>query len=438
MLAAVATPAAAKPAAAKASPQRAARALAAGLAPKVGPVSASCRRRTGRGRRLRFSCRWRSPRGCRGRHVVVPRRRVLGPRRRRWRIARGSSHCPPASQPPASQPPASQPPPRRPLFGLNDNAVVRGQASAADDAQLNAGLGVDVVRVTVDWRWAERQPDDYRLAHYDAIYAESLARGIRPVWIPLFAPSWAIDPSTPCNQWLRDCRHPPGPAFDGEYAQFAALLASRYPQSAAIEIWNEPNIRYFWRPDPDPARYAALLKASYAAVKRANPSMTVAGGALGDDPDWSNAVPFQPYARALYAEGARGHMDVFSFHPYPHIPGHVDRTLAEARTERARAGDEETPLWVTETGWSTSGAGDPHWPVSWVVSEQEQADRLVALHRKLMAEPDVEAVMFHTLIEPEGDPSASAGPGYGIVRGDLSPKPAYCALAAERLGAAPC
>ena len=326
----------------------------------------------------------------------------------------------------------------RPLFGFNDNAVVQDQVSAAADATLNARLGADVVRVTVDWRFAERRRDEYRLADYDAIYAESLARSIRPIWIPLFAPSWAIDPTTPCTQLLRACRHPPGPWFVHEYAAFAALLAKRYPRSAAIEIWNEPNARYFWRPDPDPARYTELLKASYAAIKRANPAMTVAGGALGDDPDPDNGIPFAPFARELYANGARGHMDVLSFHPYPHIPGHIDRTLGEARAERARAGDDATPLWVTETGWSTSGWQSPGWPTSWVVSENEQAARLTALYHKLMAQPDIEAVMFHTLIEPEGNPALSAGPGYGIVRRDLSPKPAYCALALLRAAAGAC
>jgi hypothetical protein len=405
---------AAAPAAGGPTAGQAARALTAELAPYVGQLQARCaRRRARRGEGARFDCRWRSARGCRGRHQAL--RTAAGG----WRFTGRVRAC------------RARPSPA-PLFGFNDNAVVRDQASAAQDAELNAGLGADVVRVTVDWRWAERHPDDYRLADYDAIYRESLARGIRPIWIPLFAPSWAIDPENACDQWERNCAFPPGPGFEDDYAEFAALLATRYPQSAAIEIWNEPNIKFFWRPSPSPRRYAELLKTSYAAVKRANPAMTVAGGALGDDPDWSNAIPFKPFARALYSFGARGHMDVFSLHPYPHIPGHVDRTLSEARAARAEAGDLATPMWVTETGWSTSGRNSLTWPLEWVLSEREQADHLVALYEKLASQPDIEAVLFHTLIEPTGDPGLSPGPGYGIVRGDLSRKPAYCALARLR------
>ena len=37
------------------------------------------------------------------------------------------------------------------------------------------------------------------------------------------------------------------------------MVAQRYPEAAAIEIWNEPNVHWFWRPRPDPARYTELL-----------------------------------------------------------------------------------------------------------------------------------------------------------------------------------
>jgi hypothetical protein len=329
----------------------------------------------------------------------------------------------------AKTPPA--PAARELLFGFNDNSVLGRRTTAAQDADLNARIGANVVRATFDWRWAEPKKDDYRLGTYDEIYRESLARGVRPVFIVLFAPSWALDPSTPCNQWGADCRLPPGREYDGELAEMAAIIARRYPRSAGIEIWNEPNQNHFWKSGPDPVRYTEMLKASYRAVKAVDPSLPVAGASIADNPSTRDGIPPRPYLEGMYRSGAKGHMDALSFHPYPHATGLLDRTFADVRAVRDAYGDDSTPLWVTETGWTTSGQ-QSSWPSSWILSEQDQATALVGLYTKISAMPDVEALMFHTLVEPKGDSLTNSGVGYGIVRGDLTPKPAYCALARVR------
>jgi hypothetical protein len=48
-----------------------------------------------------------------------------------------------------------------------------------------------------------------------------------------------------------------------------------------FEVWNEPNFDWFWRSVPDtPAQrlddYAALLKRSYALLKKAAPELPLA------------------------------------------------------------------------------------------------------------------------------------------------------------------
>jgi hypothetical protein len=289
----------------------------------------------------------------------------------------------------------------------------------------------------VDWRWSETEPGKVVLDDYDRIYAALVARGIRPIMIPMYAPSWAIDPSTPCDQWATDCRFAPAPEHVEDYAEFCALLARRYPL-AAIEVWNEPNGKGFWRPAPDPARYAELLRATYQTVKAASPTTAVVGGALSDSTSRTGGdIPAKPFLEGMYAAGAAGSMDALSFHPYPHAKDLLDDTFAGIREAREAAGDQATPLWVTESGWTSSGLGSG-WPLAWIQTEQSQAERLLALYHRLMSEPDVQVVLFHTLIEPRGDHHTSPGPGYGIVRGDHTPKPAYCAIAALRLGSAPC
>ena len=65
------------------------------------------------------------------------------------------------------------------------------------------------------------------------------------------------------------------PADPGAYAGFVAELARSVPSVGAIEIWNEADEGEFWAGAPEPARYAALLRAAYPAIKAANSDVTV-------------------------------------------------------------------------------------------------------------------------------------------------------------------
>jgi hypothetical protein len=315
------------------------------------------------------------------------------------------------------------------LFGFNDNSIRARQISAADSARLTAGAGANVQRLAFDWRWAEPERDTYRLSDYDAIYREMTARGVRPLFILIYAPSWALDPSEACDQWRADCRVPPGRAHYGEWREIAALIARRYPDAAGLEVWNEPNELSFWRPAPDPARYAEILREAYDAVKAVNPALPIVGGAMTNRQAREGAnIAMGTFLQGVYRAGGRGHMDAIGFHPYPWALTNelLRKSVAEVRAVRDAAGDSGLPLWATEVGLSTTG------PAPFRFSEEQQAVGLVSIYRELMAMPDVQAVMVHTLLGADLDPSISREPGYGIVRPDRSPKPAYCALARER------
>ena len=48
------------------------------------------------------------------------------------------------------------------------------------------------------------------------------------------------------------------------------MVATRYKgKVSAYEVWNEPNGKVFWDPEPDAAQYTELLKAAYPAIKAA-------------------------------------------------------------------------------------------------------------------------------------------------------------------------
>jgi hypothetical protein len=88
---------------------------------------------------------------------------------------------------------------------------------------------------------------------------------------------------------------------------------------------------------------------------------------------------------------------------------------------KERHGDAATPLWVTETGISTTGFDE-----RFRRTEADQATGIVDLYRRLKPEPDVNAILINSLVDQLADPGEN---GFGLVRADLSRKPAYCALA---------
>lgn len=381
---------------------------------------ASCRTASGARRgRKRLSCRYRGSRRlspnrtrmCRGRYGALITRRGLrlrrsGRRRCELRVEAVD-----------------------PWLGFNDNAVRAGQLSAEEDARLTEGVGAGIHRLTFDWRYAEPQRDRYVLEEYDRIYATMLARGVRPLFILMFAPRWAWGPLPTCSG---DCRFPPARGELAEWRQIAALLATRYPRAAGIEIWNEPNDVRFWNEEPDSGRYAELLVEAYKAVKEANPSMqVVTGGFANPSPEYG--IGLHDFLSGVFQAGAARSFDALAFHVYPSgasLAG-LAPTLDIVRSLRDRFRADGPPLWVTETGFTTSGPQPPG------LTEADQAVSLVNLYRTFRGQPDVQAVVINSLLESSGD-RTSPNAGYGIVRFDLTKKPAYCELARELWKGAPC
>jgi polysaccharide biosynthesis protein PslG len=308
-------------------------------------------------------------------------------------------------------------------YGFNDNGIHQRVITAAEDALLTSRIGASSSRIAFDWSGAEPTPGEHRFGVYDDYYRAMRARGVRPLFIFVYAPAWARNHTCPL---LADCHaQPPTPDHYDDAGRMAALVAQRYPELAGIEVWNEANLKEFWGSGPDPTAYGELLKAVYRRVKQVAPKMPVISSGLGNGEPPGFMSPAQ-FLEGIYADGAGSSMDAIGIHPYPFSATSLDntfKTLDAVRAVRAAHHDAARPIWVTEFGATTTGNQPP-------LTDQQQATLLVSAYRTLRAMPDVKAVFFHTLVEPPFGPG-SADTGYGIVRADLSPKPAFCALAAE-------
>lgn len=390
----------------------------------------SCRARGAR----RWRCRWSGARLLRSRRTrECAGNAGVARMRKRWRVRRSTTRCTTraaAHASPARNPspgPTPAPTPGKPHFGFSETPD--GRLPLERNADLALAAGADSQRLTLGWNWAEPVKDDYRLNGFDQLYNASVSRGIRPVITILFSPSWTWGPDVNCEPMGWDCTYPPDPRFDAEWREFVRIVARRYPQALAFEIWNEPNLQIFWKPRPDVGRYSQLLSQAYSAIKSVNPAAKVISGGFADPSDTSAGdISLGDFTRGVYERGGKAYMDGIGFHPYGAVltTEFVQRAFRRVREVRDAFGDHDKPLWATEFGLSTSG--DP-WPRVW--SEAEQAAGLTAHYSAMAAMPDVEALFIHTLVEPEGS-REGIGPGYGLVRGDGSPKPAFCAIAAAR------
>jgi hypothetical protein len=244
-----------------------------------------------------------------------------------------------------------------------------------------------------------------------------------------YAPSWA-------SGYRGSDKYPPvNPA---DYAAFVAAVADRYapggafwkanPRLArrpltAIELWNEPWLRDFWQPRPDPVAYARLVRAAAGAVKSRHRQVTILASADVLPDSW-----FEPMLNSDPTLWQSQLVDGWSVHLYCQALSPWDTTSpARGRFDRllltrslAQQAGADKPIWITEFGWTT----DSDRPDA--VSEQVQAEyEREALARAMT---DWRSFVPRSFVYTWAKPSAADE--YNLVRPDGSIRPAWQAIQA--------
>jgi polysaccharide biosynthesis protein PslG len=249
------------------------------------------------------------------------------------------------------------------IFGISDPTLIHesGKVQATQLARMRS-IGITAIRLDANWDWVQfGGPTSFYWTQLDREVHSALAAKMRVLLVVDGCPPWAAPPGTSHDS-------APRPASATQFAAWAGDVASRYgPQGVKdYEIWNEPNDTKFWQPRANPAFYTTMLKDSYRAIKRVEPSAFVIAGGLAPVTTHRGSISSISFLRAMYAHGAKGYFDAVTLHPYsfPALPdsyeswsawSQMSATNPSIRSVMRSHGDARIPIWITEFGAPSNG-----------------------------------------------------------------------------------
>jgi len=261
--------------------------------------------------------------------------------------------------------------------------------------------GIGWVRERFSWGGTEPAKGKVAWQQYDAVADAFAKHGVRVYQIFHDSPAW-------CHAGRKNTRNP---ADLRDVYAFAKRLAQHYKgRVAAWEVWNEPDIS-FW-PDLSDT-FAGVQKAAYLGFKAGDPSLPVLIGSF-----CRGRCAFD---ENLFDAGIRDYFDIFNWHIYA-PPERYPATLARYLELLRRHRCHDRPVWLTEAGIrlrATRPGGELN-----SADERRQADFVPKSFAFSLAAGNDRHFFFVLPYYLE------RGVQFGALRKDLSPRPAFVAIAA--------
>lgn len=306
------------------------------------------------------------------------------------------------------------------LIGLSDAELNKDLAGMVD-------LGVKWVRFDVEWGFVQYgSKDKYDWSRYDRIINALNKYNLKALPILTYTPEWARVPG------CRGGAHCP-PADPKTFAKFATDAIERYKGKGVHywEIWNEPNSYDFWATKADCKAYTNLLKATYPAMKKADPSaFIITGGLAMLGTTDVNIAPLE-FIECIYTNGGKNYFDAIGYHPYtfPALPSangtawaKMSLTSPSLRSIMLANGDSAKKVWLTEYGAPTGGPDS-----NWFISEDKQSQMVTDTMNLYKPSTWAGPLFWYTYID-SGNKSDTNENFFGFVRFNGTQKPAFSVL----------
>lgn len=313
--------------------------------------------------------------------------------------------------------------------------------------RLASAQGVGWIRLSCGWQRIEPADDAWSFASCDSLVQHVRAQDMQVVFQFNTANQWCT--SAPATETGLADREMYPPCDYDQYSEFVYRVVSRYGarsnslggdygrnQVMHWEVWNEPDLRFYWRMPPPrpqsdaPAEYAKLLDIAHDAIKSADPAASVllGGLALGGgtvDPQFFDKIMADPQ------HPASSNFDIANFHTY------ASKTNAAAQLRAVKARADNRPVWITEIGFPS----DPelqrkysHY-TQYPAGEAGQAAYLTDVIPHLLAN-GADKVFWYTLVDPVRDVTNFCAHGVLYISGyqcsDRSDVPVTAALSRKQ------
>jgi hypothetical protein len=220
---------------------------------------------------------------------------------------------------------------------------VKGLTTSAEDLDAIKAAGFGLVRYVIDWSYVEKKRGLYQWDEFDSFNKQVRARKLRSI-IVLIGGNAAYSGEL---EGPRDARNgnrvsklalaPKEPQAVSGFAQFAEAAVSRYGgDDISWEIWNEPDLDYFWPPRTDREAYTILATYACKAIRKKHSTARIIGPAAASMPGWRDRLGFGLIAIVLKSP-LKSCLNAVSFHSYRGERGVTPKSPESVMVDNARA-----------------------------------------------------------------------------------------------------
>jgi hypothetical protein len=273
----------------------------------------------------------------------------------------------------------------QPKAGKATVTIVPGSGDGGGNPVQPSFFGMDINKYTSPWpttlnvkfgayrslgsaiKWSDVNPAQhvYNWSSLDGWISTAQAAGQDVLYTVYYTPAWASsDPSGTCTSGHLDpggC-YPPndlnddGSGTNQHFQDFLTALMNHVGPGKIryLEIWNEPNITTEWLGTN--AQLVRMAKDAAAIAKTIDPQILLISPAETGDGKGGTSMN---WLAGFLAAGGGQYVDIIGFHGYATNPEDVATRIDSTRTVMASYGQQDKPIFDTESSWGMNQLSDP-------------------------------------------------------------------------------